>query len=227
MSTQDVAKAIIDALPRLPQGLEPRWGTVTQIGPIRVRFDGETDPLQVDPVDLVGVSLNSRVWCLLYAGQVFLVGSPSSAPVQAIPAGTMHVFGGSVVPSGYLLCDGASYSTATYPALSAALGSAGPNFTVPNMKGRTVVGRDSTDSDFNTVGKTGGAKTHTLAVSEMPSHSHSHSNYGTTAGSTYGYAVISANASGNTSSLAMTNTGGGGAHNNLQPYASFDWIIKT
>lgn len=38
--------------------------------------------------------------------------------------------------------------------------------------GRTLVGVDSEDADFNASGKTGGAKTHTLTVDEMPSHNH-------------------------------------------------------
>jgi microcystin-dependent protein len=39
-------------------------------------------------------------------------------------------------------------------------------------KGQTTVGRNPNDADFNTIGKSGGAKTHTLTVNEMPSHTH-------------------------------------------------------
>lgn len=39
-------------------------------------------------------------------------------------------------------------------------------------QGRTIVGVSENETEFNYVGKTGGAKTHTLTNEEMPSHSH-------------------------------------------------------
>jgi microcystin-dependent protein len=38
--------------------------------------------------------------------------------------------------------------------------------------GRVLVGVDAADTDFDTLGETGGAKTHTLTVDQMPSHTH-------------------------------------------------------
>ena len=38
--------------------------------------------------------------------------------------------------------------------------------------GRTLVGVDTSQSEFNSVEKTGGEKTHNLTVNEMPSHQH-------------------------------------------------------
>lgn len=40
------------------------------------------------------------------------------------------------------------------------------------IKGKVIVGIDESDSDFNAVNKTGGEKSHTLTVGEMPSHTH-------------------------------------------------------
>ena len=80
--------------------------------------------------------------------------------------------------------------------------------------GKVLVGVDAGDSDFDTVEETGGAKTHTLTISEMPAHTH-----------TYGKSTTSENMSihdiNGLRGAATTNTsstGGGGAHNNLQPY---------
>lgn len=38
--------------------------------------------------------------------------------------------------------------------------------------GRVPVGVDTAQTEFNTVEKTGGEKTHTLATNEMPRHNH-------------------------------------------------------
>jgi microcystin-dependent protein len=48
--------------------------------------------------------------------------------------------------------------------------------------GRTIVGYDAADADFNTLGKTGGAKTITLSVGEIPGHTHTVGPLSTTTG---------------------------------------------
>ena len=90
--------------------------------------------------------------------------------------------------------------------------------------GKVLVGVDESDTDFNTVNKTGGEKTHVLTVSEMPSHTHPGENgtqfhmYKGTSGET---AVDGVNSGTSFKSKANTGaTGGGQAHNNLQPYVT-------
>ena len=89
--------------------------------------------------------------------------------------------------------------------------------------GKVMVGIDSGDTDFDTVEETGGAKTHTLTTAEIPAHNHSASagGSGTDSGnSNYpnGGAALYDSTSFTWNNITVANTGGGGAHNNLQPY---------
>jgi len=83
--------------------------------------------------------------------------------------------------------------------------------------GRVIVGLNASDSDFDTAQETGGAKTHTLSTAEIPSHTHTSSLRGN--GEDELQSIPSASDNTDPSLTMTTNaTGGGGAHNNLQPY---------
>jgi len=47
---------------------------------------------------------------------------------------------------------------------------------MPDAKGRVQVGRDSADSDFNTMGETRGEKAHTMTIAELATHTHDTAN---------------------------------------------------
>ena len=103
-------------------------------------------------------------------------------------------------------------------------GDGSTTFNVPNVKGKVPVGRDSGDTSFDTLGETGGEKTHTLTTAEMPVHLH-----GIAYSSEYylgnsGWSSTLGSGGGN---INTKNAGGGEAHNNLQPYIVFNYIIKT
>lgn len=108
-------------------------------------------------------------------------------------------------------------------------------------QGRTLVGVDTNDTDFNTVQKTGGNKSHThttgdhtLTVNEMPAHNHgvfSNTDYRQSSGVGYwGWDLIEGYCYGNEKNVnnggGTRNAGGGQAHNhgdtgstsNLPPY---------
>lgn len=83
--------------------------------------------------------------------------------------------------------------------------------------GRVPVGVDITQSEFNTVQKTGGAKTHTLTVAELPAHTHQYRKY-TGKIQFQDQGGLGALPTGVTDPGNTSATGGGQAHNNLQPY---------
>lgn len=82
--------------------------------------------------------------------------------------------------------------------------------------GKVPVGVDVSDTSFDTVEKTGGEKTHTLTVAEMPAHTHAQwdRNWNVTSA---GSGSVAANAN-KAMATATGSAGGGAAHNNLQPY---------
>jgi len=89
-------------------------------------------------------------------------------------------------------------------------------------QGRTLVGLNPSDGDFNSSQETGGAKTHTLTTAEMPAHQHD-SAWGEQGTGEFGNAPnTSARGSASTdydnNSYYTSSVGGGAAHNNLPPY---------
>ena len=99
-------------------------------------------------------------------------------PIGVGPTGSIMMFGGSSAPADWLICDGSAISRSTYDDLFAIIGTSygagdgSTTFNLPNLKGRVPVGRDAAQTEFDTLGETGGSKTHTLTSGEMPSHTH-------------------------------------------------------
>jgi len=153
---------------------------------------------------------------------------------------TILFYLGSTAPTGWLLCDGSAVSRTTYEDLFDAIGTTygsgdgSTTFNLPDLRGRSTLGLDNmggssanrvTATEADTLGGTNGAETHTLTVTEMPSHTHT---YGTPSGSgnnlTWGtnwsdYA--------NAGTQSTGSAGSNGAHNNMQPYLSVNFIIKA
>lgn len=130
------------------------------------------------------------------------------------------------------------------------MGDGSTTFQIPNLKGKIPVGFNSSESEFSYLGKTGGEKAHILSSLEMPTHSHTatetaaggHSHTVTldyytnnsTGGSTNyvnpstGSAQVSKTTSAggeHSHSVTVGSSGGGSAHNNIQPYVTVNYII--
>lgn len=86
--------------------------------------------------------------------------------------------------------------------------------------GKVLVGLDTTDTDFNAIGKIGGEKTHILTVDEMPSHTHGVPQaHPYNKDATEHYTLVRQSFNQITEYNVDTSaTGGGEAHNNMPPY---------
>lgn len=93
--------------------------------------------------------------------------------------------------------------------------------------GRVPVGVDIAQTEFDTAEETGGEKTHTLSVDEMPNHGHNlgqmYDGYHLTGNTSQPRGVYADYAQ----SVPTTKTGGGQAHNNLQPYITCYMYKRT
>lgn len=151
--------------------------------------------------------------------------------------GEIKIWSTNTAPTWFLICDWTAVSRTTYSALFAVIwttywsGDGSTTFNIPNLQGRIPVGRDSGQTEFDTLAETWGAKTHTLTTGEMPTHSHDallyagggsqiSLNYATWVDSAYQTFM-------NTTEYIVREAWGGGAHNNLQPYLVINYIIKT
>ena len=134
------------------------------------------------------------------------------------PVGTIMPFVGTTAPTGWLPCNGGEYSSTTYPKLSALCGTkfgtaAAGNFKVPNLRGRSIAGLDSSQTEFDTVGKSGGVKTVTLTTSNMPSHTHNTGDHSHTASGS-----VTINTGGGAHTHAFSGTASGTTSNASDPH---------
>jgi microcystin-dependent protein len=136
-------------------------------------------------------------------------------------------------------------------------GDGATTFNLPDLRGRTLVGLDNMGGsaanrvtasgsgiDGDTLGASGGEETHDLTINEMPSHNHGVNDPGhthptgvnlnttnATAAGSYSDFVRVRNEAGATASattgITIGNNGGGEAHNNMQPSAMVNYLIKT
>jgi microcystin-dependent protein len=163
-----------------------------------------------------------------------------------IPAGTIIMSASIAEPGGWLDCDGRLLNINVYPDLFSAIrysfGGADNSFNLPDMRGRAGIGLGQGSTLTNrTLGAVGGTETHTLSSDEMPSHNHGVTDPGHThsyVNNTDDQGVIgglssaadetdlSKTTGSSTTDISIQNTGGGAAHNNMQPFVVLRYLIK-
>ena len=159
------------------------------------------------------------------------------------PTASIVPFAGVTAPTGWLFCDGSAVPRSTYSALWTAvgttaspygLGDGSTTFNLPDLRGRTIAGKDilvvgsfanrlTAAINSQNLGANGGAQTHIITVPEMPPHNHTITTIidGTSTG-------LKSDATGEIIGTSTTSTVGGGiAHNNVQPTIVLNYIIKT
>lgn len=153
------------------------------------------------------------------------------------PVGTIKIWPSTVIPAGWMLCDGSLLSPSEYPELFSlvgySFGETAGSFGIPYATGNFVLGYDPTGGV--TVGQTGGSATFTLDTTNLPAHKHNIlgvvGDNGDDNNNTYYFA------GGNTpypsTGFIFTNTnacqseGGGQEKYHLPPYVILPYIIKV
>jgi microcystin-dependent protein len=150
----------------------------------------------------------------------------------------IRIFSFNFAPRNWAFCNGQllpiNQNQALFSLLGTTYGGNGQTtFALPNLQGRVPV---HMGSGF-TLGQAGGETTHTLSTPEMPQHTHTLQGSGNTAnstnpatGNTYAVAlrpVYLAPAAGSVqlAAGAISNIGGGQAHDNTQPILGLNFCI--
>lgn len=188
---------------------------------------------------------------LAAAVQALLVptGAVSSFAGTSEPTGWLFCYGQAVSRTTYAALFAAIGTTY-------GVGDGTTTFNLPDLRGRVIAGQDDMGGtsanrltnqtgglDGDTLGATGGAETHTLTEAQLAAHYHftrwegtSNDQNASPAASRYAASIYNPGGdndafSGFTNNAAnvarSSSTGGGGAHNNIQPTIILNYIIKT
>ena len=148
-----------------------------------------------------------------------------------IPIGGGCDYYGTTAPKHFMFANGQAISRTDYAELFAIIGTTygsgdgSTTFNLPNKNGRIGVGLDTTQTEFDTLGETGGSK-------ELQKHKHLVSteytyNYSNIVGGG-GVGIVNWNASAPTNPINLNTTETGtGNSGNLQPYIVQNYIIRV
>lgn len=176
----------------------------------KVFENGDTNPVHYERYVTFASGTGSIPWSNFKKPETLLQLSS-----RILPAGTNpQLYSGSVsnIPAGWNLCDGGTYNS----------------IVVPDLRSRFIVGYDSSDPDYNAIGKIGGAKQVILTEAQMPKHKHTMTFAELPTGNTAnpGYDGGNNNYSQN-ASKDTNEKGNDQPHENRPPYYTLAYIIYT
>lgn len=148
--------------------------------------------------------------------------------------GEIRSFSFGITPRGWAACNGQilpiNQNQALFSLLGVTYGGNGvTTFALPNLQGRVPIHMTPAYPE----GQAAGEETHKLTVGEMPAHTHTAigGSDGTTpspVGNTWGTSPVAAYSSTYNTTMspnALSQTGGGQPHVNMQPYLTINYCI--
>lgn len=167
--------------------------------------------------------------------------------------GEIRAFAGTYAPQDWLICDGSTLQILNYQVLYAVIGTqyggnGTSNFILPDLRGRLAIGQGAGPGlTARVAGNTGGNETVTLVTDQLPVHNHNFvvstaaspasvniptgSSYlgviNSSAGVSVGYVPSTSTGATPTAlnTKVLSETGGAGAHTNLMPFLSINYMI--
>lgn len=172
-------------------GVSLTWAYVVQADPLRLRPVGQADTVEVTPESLVPkLYAGDRVLAVRF-GSAWVVLGRTGPDKGAMFIGALVTYLDDEAPNElWRAADGSVYDPVAYPEFFAKFSNrfggtlAAPH--LPDTRNRVIVGL-GTDAMFDTIGETGGEKSHTQTVQELVAHAHTDSGHShTQAGHTHG-----------------------------------------
>lgn len=168
-----------------------------------------------------------------------------SEAVGLVPIGALVPFAGATAPANWLFAYGQSLVRADYLELAEALGFvSGTNFTLPDLRGRVVAGRDNMGGtpanrltpavsgvDGASLGAAGGNQNlhqHSHSVTD-PGHAHTRPAVAEGLASALGFrgAEASSSSTGSATTGITIQNAGTGTSQNVQPTIVLNWIVRA